>query len=416
MTISFPVTSLAFAFFHAADIVARVMAGESLADGHLKTVPAVARPQTQDMVYGALRRHGQGEALLAQLARNQPRPPITALLLVAFYRLEGRADTHTVVNQAVAAASAWEGGRYKGLVNGVLRNFLRQRAMLVAALPEAARCCHPAWWLTRLQHTYPDDWPRITDMGNQLPPMTLRVNLRRTTQDACAERLLAAGFPATPLGETGLLLDKPVAVEKLPGFADGDWSVQDWGAQRAAALLAPKAGSRVLDACAAPGGKTAHLLESFDGIRLVAEDIAPTRCQRLTDNLTRLGLSADIRVADARWMSAHDEATFDAILADVPCSASGVARRFPDIKWLRKESDIAHFAHTQGQILRTLWRRLSVGGKLLYATCSVFPPENEEQISRFLAKTPDAILTTEEHWLPDHRHDGFYYALLQKHA
>ncbi|MDR0234318.1 MAG: 16S rRNA (cytosine(967)-C(5))-methyltransferase RsmB, partial [Zoogloeaceae bacterium] len=234
---------------------------------------------------------------------------------------------------------------------------------------------------------------------------------------ACLERLREADIHAEPRGECGLLLKQPLAVERLPGFQEGKLSVQDLGAQRAAQILSPGKGARVLDACAAPGGKTAHLLEQGDDLLLVAQDIDPSRCQRIRENLTRLGLAAHVRVADAtRPLETDGKARFDAILADVPCSASGVARRFPDIKWLRREADIAHFAKTQARILLQLWHCLQENGKLLYATCSVFPQENEGQIRRFLKQTPNARLQHEEHWLPDTEHDGFYYALLQKHA
>jgi len=390
------------------------MAGQSLAEGFLREIPLIARPEAQDMVYGVLRRYGQGEALLAQLIRNTPRPEIMALLLLALYRLESRPDTaHTVVNQAVAAAGFLEGGYYKGLVNGVLRNFMRQREDLLTTLPEAARLWHPDWWLARLKVAYPTNWQDIVAAGNQPPPMALRVNPCRTTLETSLGRLREAGIHAEPRGACGLLLQQPVPVERLPGFQEGELSVQDLGAQRAAQILSPKAGARVLDACAAPGGKTAHLLEQGENLALVAQDIDPARCERIRENLARLGLAAEIRVADALLPGGKER--FDAILADLPCSASGVARRFPDVKWLRREADIARFARTQARILTQLWQCLSGEGKLLYATCSVFPQENENQIRRFLKQNPDAALRHEEHCVPDAEHDGFYYALLQKH-
>jgi len=413
-----PPDSLALAFRHAADSLVRVMAGQSLADGFLQNIPPAARPEAQDMVYGVLRRYGQGEALLAPLLRDTPRPGILALLLLALYRLESNPDkAHTVVNQAVMAAAFLEGGHYKNLTNGVLRHFLRRREELFAALPEAARLCHPDWWIARLKVAYPQSWREIVAAGNQPPPMALRVNLRRTSQETCLLRLQEANIHAEARGQCGLLLARPVPVERLPGFQEGELSVQDLGAQRAAQILLPEKGAKVLDACAAPGGKTAHLLEQGDNLLLVAQDIEPTRCQRIRENLARLGLEAEIRVADATRppSPAEREERFAAILADVPCSASGVARRFPDVKWLRRETDIARFAQTQARILAGLWPRLQTGGKLLYATCSLFPQENENQIRRFLKQNSDASLQYEEHLLPDAEHDGFYYALLQKH-
>ena len=412
---SLPPDSLAQAFLFATDALVRVMAGQSLADGLLQNIPQVARPEAQDMVYGTLRRYGEGEALLAPLLRNTPRPGIMALLLLAIYRLESRPEiAHTVVNQAVSAAAFLEGGHYKSLTNGVLRQFLRRREELFAALPEAARLCHPTWWVARLKVAYPESWQSIIAAGNQPPPMALRVNLRKTSQQACCERLQAAGIEVEARGKSGLLLQRPMPVDRLPGFREGELSVQDLGAQRAAEILAPEKGAKVLDACAAPGGKTAHLLEQGEDLSLVAEDIAPARCQRIRENLDRLGLSAQIRVADATRPPSDREEMFDAILADVPCSASGVTRRFPDSKWLRQETDIARFAGTQGKILTQLWTRLQSGGKLLYASCSVFREENQRQIKRFLKQNSNASLLHEEQLLPDAEHDGFYYALLHK--
>jgi 16S rRNA (cytosine967-C5)-methyltransferase len=265
-----------------------------------------------------------------------------------------------------------------------------------------------------LQLAWPKDWQRIAEAGNHPPPMALRVNLRKTTPAAYLAELEKAGIAARIEGETAILLTSPQAVERLPGFADGLVSVQDPGAQRAAALLDLVAGSRVLDACAAPGGKTAHLLERSD-LNLLALDLKPSRCRRIEENLLRLGLTANIKVADCikrdTWW---DKEPFDAILADVPCTASGVVRRNPDAKWLRREEDIASFAATQARILDSLWIVLRPGGKFLYATCSVFPAENSQQIARFLKRQPTARLSHQEQILPDAEHDGFFYALLEK--
>jgi 16S rRNA (cytosine967-C5)-methyltransferase len=275
-------------------------------------------------------------------------------------------------------------------------------------------CQHPRWWLARLRRAYRDDWNSIVAAGNAQPPMTLRINARCTTVADYLSRLEAAGLSARPAGRCGLVLQKPVPVDALPGFFDGLVSVQDAGAQRAAELLAPQPGARVLDACAAPGGKTAHLLETAD-LDLVALDIDAGRTRRIEENLQRLGLHAEVKVADCidiqRWW---DGRPFDAILADVPCSASGVVRRHPDIKRLRRESDIRRFAHTQAEILDVLWSVLKPGGTLLYATCSVFPEENSAQIDAFLVRQPGAVRLSEEQLLPQEDHDGFYYALLRK--
>lgn len=415
-----PLTSLAFSLLQAARIDAAVFAGQSLADGLLGRVDSVARPAVQDLVYGSLRAYGRGDFFLNRLlAKPLADEEIRALLLVAIYRLETRPDAeHTVVDQAVVAAGELAEGRFRGLVNGVLRNFLRQRETLSAALADdaVARAQHPDWWLANLQVAYPQDWPAIVAAGNEPPPMALRVNLRRCSRDEYQARLAVAGIPATPVGEAGLALAKPLPVERLPDFAEGLVSVQDPGAQLAADLLDPAAGSRVLDACAAPGGKTAHLLERAD-LDLLALDLKPSRCRRISENLERLGLVAEVRSADCAKVNAWwDGRPFDAVLADVPCTASGVVRRNPDAKWLRREADIASFAAAQSRILDALWQVVGTGGKLLYVTCSVFPAENGEQIDAFLARQPLARRRHQEQLLPTAEHDGFFYCLLEKHA
>ena len=403
-----------------------VRAGKSLSEALLVLAdePAVARSAAQDVAYGVLRRYGWGEFILGRLMSK----PLThaetqALLLGALYRLDTRPDSSPmVVDQAVAAAGELAGGVFKGVVNGVLRNFLRQRESLLLALAqdEEANYQYPRWWLSRLRRAYRDDWQSIVAAGNTPPPMTLRVNQRRSTLPDYLARLEVAGLSARPLmggkGLHGLILEKAVSVDSLPGFLEGVVSVQDAGAQRAAELLAPEAGARVLDACAAPGGKTAHLLEMAD-LDLLALDIDAGRTRRIEENLQRLNLQATVTVADCgdvrRWW---DGRPFDAILADVPCSASGVVRRHPDIKHLRCESDIRRFAHTQAALLDALWPLLKIGGKLLYATCSVFPEENSAQIDAFLVRQSGGCRVHEEQLLPQDENDGFYYALLQKLA
>ena len=413
-----PLDSLAFAMLNAARVDAAVLAGQSLADNLLGRVDPVARPAVQDLVYGSLRRYGRGEFLLGRLlTRPLEAPEVRCLLLVALYRLDTRPDAvHTVVDQAVAAAGELAEGRFRGLVNGVLRNYLRQQPELLAALAADALASsqHPDWWFQRLQSAYPECWREIVAAGNAPPPMALRVNLRRGSREAYLARLGAEGIGATPAGEAGLLLDKPLPVERLPGFGEGLVSVQDPAAQMAASLLDPAPGSRVLDACAAPGGKAAHLLERGD-IELLALDLKPSRCRRVAENLARLGLHAEIKAADcARLDSWWDGRPFDAVLADVPCTASGVVRRNPDAKWLRRETDVASFAATQARILDALWQVLRPGGKLLYSTCSLFPEENAGQITRFLAARPDARRDHEEQILPTADHDGFFYCRLEK--
>ncbi len=414
-----PADSLAYSLLLATRTVTAVIDGRNLPDAlaaHARE-PAATRAAVQDLAYGALRRFGRGDALLAgliprPLAQTEPR----ALLLCALYRLDTRPDsTHTVVDQAVEAAGQVANGAFRGLVNGVLRNYLRRRDELLAGLSsDEARYWHPDWWLARLRATYPDTWTEIAAAGNDQPPMALRVNRRRIGRDDYLARLAAAGIGAVPSGTAGILLERPQSVDALPGFFEGLASVQDPGAQRAAELLDLSDGQRVLDACAAPGGKAAHILELAD-VALTALEVDARRAERIGENLDRLGLDAEVRIADCRRVSKWwDRKPFDRILADVPCSASGVVRRHPDAKWLRREEDIAGFAATQRQILGALWPTLAPGGKLLYATCSVFPEENGQQVASFIASQAQAELLAEEQLLPQGDHDGFYYALLQK--
>ncbi len=415
-----PSNSLAYALRQAARIDAAVFAGQSLADNLLARVEAVARPAVQDLVYGSLRAYGRGDFFLARLLeRPLAVDEVRALLLVALYRLETRPEAvHTVVDQAVSAAGEIAHGKFRALVNGVLRSFLRQRVALEAALQAdpVARTQHPGWWLEELQAAWPEQWPAIVAAGNQAPPMALRVNRRRCSRADYQTQLAAAGIAASPFGVDGLTLAQAVPVDRLPGFFDGLVSVQDPGAQRAAELLAPAPGSRVLDACAAPGGKTAHLLERAD-LDLLALDLKPARCRRIEDGLGRLHLSAKVVAADCTQLDQWwDGFPFDAVLADVPCTASGVVRRNPDAKWLRRPEDIASFALTQSRILDALWQVLRPGGKLLYATCSVFPRENQRQIRGFLARQPAAGIIHEEQILPDAERDGFFYCLLEKRS
>lgn len=415
-----PPDSLALVLWHSASCVAQVMEGRSLAEGILEAVPVKIRPAVQDVVYGTLRRYGVGDAVLGALLRNPPLPHTRALLLSALYRLDTWTDApHTVVNQAVEAGGELDNGRYKGLVNGVLRNYLRQKDELLAQVDQdvAARYWHPEWLVEKLKAAYPQTWEDVVAINNRQPPMALRVNIRLGSPAEYLARLQAVGIEGELRGSAGILLERPVPVAQLPGFAEGLVSVQDLGAQRAAELLAPEPGSLVLDACAAPGGKTAHLLELAD-LELTALDVDPVRCRRIESNLERLQLKARVRCGDASLPRAWGKSpeAFDGILADVPCSATGVIRRHPDAKWLRQPQDILKFAGVQRRILERLWSALKPGGKLLYATCSVFPEENEQQVEKFLNRTPGASLCVEEKWVPQVEHDGFYYALLQKLA
>ncbi len=312
--------------------------------------------------------------------------------------------------------------RAKGLVNAVLRSFLRQRDTVVdrARRSDVGHYSFPAWWIAKLREQIPGYWEAILRVGNAHPPFTLRVNRRRCTVEEYLERLKGNGLIARQTGPSAVMLAQAVRVSELPGFAAGWASVQDAGAQLAAPLLDPRDGSRVLDACAAPGGKAAHLLELAD-VHLLALDCDGSRLGRVHDNLARLGLSATVIEGDAATPETWwDGRPFDRILADVPCSASGVVNRHPDVKWLRRETDLQVFAERQACLVDALWQTLARGGKFLYATCSVFREENQDQVERFLDRHQDALrlpvggLPADGALLPDHDHDGFFYALFQK--
>jgi 16S rRNA (cytosine967-C5)-methyltransferase len=384
------------------------------------------RAALQDLSYGTLRFYGQLRSILALLLHKPMLDQrIYYVLLVALYQLQySKAAHHAVVDHAVRSAQMLN-MKVSGLVNAILRNFLRSRDALLeqAAQNAEGKYSYPQWWIDELNAQYGERAAAILEAGNRHPPMTLRVNQRRNTAADYLMQLKQQDLPARLIAPDALQLDKPVPVDRLPGFSDGMVSVQDAGAQYAAGLLDVRDGMRVLDACAAPGGKTAHILELAD-VEMVAVDKDADRLQRVAENLQRLQLTAQLVVGDAAepdvWW---DGKPFDRILADAPCSASGVVRRHPDIKWLRRRTDIAGFAAQQLDILRALWRLLAQDGKLLYATCSVFHQENEQVVASFLAQQPDARRlpaalpdNIQGQLLPDDKHDGFFYALLQKIA
>jgi|APFre7841882724_1041349.scaffolds.fasta_scaffold00007_3 16S rRNA (cytosine967-C5)-methyltransferase len=405
----------------AAHAVAAVLGGASLSAAPVSTGRRSLDAAVQDLSYATLRDYGVGEALLARLVhRPISDAGVRALLLVALRELTtGRAADYAVVSQAVEAAERMGLARAKGLVNGVLRNYLRGRQALDRAVLESepARFRHPQWWIDRLRRDHPDRWQAILEAGNGHPPMTLRVNVRRTSVAAYAARLVETGVAARPVGPTALRLDHARPVADLPGFADGEVSVQDAAAQRAAGLLDLEPGQRVLDACAAPGGKAAHILESAD-VELLALDADPARSARIAAGFARLGLRGEVRTADAgEPASWHDGRPFQRILLDAPCTASGVVRRHPDIKWLRRDADVAAFARQQDRLADALWQVLAPDGRMLYATCSVFREENADRIDAFRARHADATalpVAGGAECLPDEEHDGFFYALLAK--
>lgn len=379
------------------------------------------RAAVMDYAFGVLRHLGLLDFLLTRLLQRPLRDDeLRFLLYIGLYELySGSTPDYAAVNETVAAAPT----RARPLVNAVLRNFQRQRETLLAQAQTdpVAHWNHPAWWIERLKAEYPQAWQVILAASNTHPPMTLRVNRRRTTLEDYQRRLAEAEMEAAQTGEWALTLKRPVPVSELPGFAEGLVSVQDLGAQYAAGLLDCRDGMRVLDACAAPGGKTAHLLEQHD-LKLTALDLDPLRLARVHDNLARLGLAARILAGDAgqpaQWWDGH---SFDRILLDAPCTASGVVRRHPDARWLKRAADTTALARRQGELLEALWPLLKPGGKLLYATCSLFRAENRDVVAAFLDHHPEAA---EEplrlpgmrrgQLLPDDHHDGFFYARLVK--
>jgi len=384
------------------------------------------RAALQDLSYGTLRFYGQLQAVLDMLLHKPLKDErVRFLLLTALYQLQySKSAQHAVVDHAVRAAQSLN-PKTGGLVNAILRNFLRNQTTLLsqAAQHPEGKYSYPQWWIDEMNAQYGERSAALLDTGNRHPPMTLRVNQRRNSSVEYGALLAQQGLTAVAIEPDALQLKKPVSVDKLPSFFDGMVSVQDAGAQYAAHFLDVHDGMRVLDACAAPGGKTAHILE-LAMVEMLALDKDATRLQRVAENLQRLGLTARLEVGDAadpeKWW---DGKVFQRILADVPCSASGVVRRHPDIKWLRRRKDIEQFAAQQLIILSALWQLLEQDGKLLYATCSVFQQENEQIIKVFLARHSEAcrlqvILPEDKEGklLPNDEHDGFFYALLQKKA
>jgi 16S rRNA (cytosine967-C5)-methyltransferase len=385
----------------------------------------------QDICFGVFRHLGLLRSLLATLATRALKDrDVAALLLVALYQLQfTQAAPHAVVDHAVRACTRLRKASAKALVNALLRNFLRHPEALLsqARRTEEGRWSYPQWWIDEVRRAYPGRHGAILEAGITHPPMTLRVNLRLIRCEDYLALLHGAGIGAEQVGRSALLLAKPMRVDQLPGFSQGLVSVQDLSAQYAAGLLDLAAGQRVLDACAAPGGKTGHILESAN-VNLIAIDRDASRLMRVRETLERLRLRAELVCADAADPSNWWDGTqFQRILLDAPCTASGIVRRHPDIKWLRRPQDGPALATQQRQLLEALWHMLATGGKLLYATCSVFPAENQLQIAAFLQSHPEAKLlplsdipdgpeigNIKGQILPDSRHDGFFYSLLQR--
>ena len=425
----------------AASVLAAVRQGESTTPALARLEPGL-RPAAQALAFQALRNLGRAEALRRLLAQRAPPPVADALLCtalaLAWNQQDAPYEAFTLVDQTVEAAKRDPAARGQAnFINACLRRFLRERDALLTTSDRdpVAHWNHPRWWIERVQADHPEHWEEILRANNSQAPMTLRVFDRKVARDEYLQTLAAAQMPASPVGRYGVLLHRPRPVHEIPGFDEGLVSVQDAAAQLAAPLLLDGLGRkdrplRVLDACAAPGGKTAHLLEISDAA-VTALDLDPVRCERIRDTLRRIGLQAQVVVADAAQPSAWwDGVPFDAILLDAPCTASGIVRRHPDVRWLRRESDIAQLAAQQARLLDALWPLLAVGGRMLFCTCSVFRAEGEVQMQTFVAHNKDAVLQPAPgHFLPqsaakgngvpdnpDSDHDGFFYALLEKRS
>ncbi|MDT3678737.1 MAG: 16S rRNA (cytosine(967)-C(5))-methyltransferase RsmB [Burkholderiaceae bacterium] len=460
----------------AARAIEALVAGRSLpealdealaAESSSEPLPVASHAAIRDLAYRSCRELGLVRELARGLNAREPAPALAALQWVALAQLveSVRADA-VLVDQAVRAAHALPGGApVAGFLNATLRRFVRERdeRLQAARSKPEARWNHPDWWIDRLRRAWPERWQQILEVGNGAPPMTLRVNRRQTSATEYLSRLHEQGIAARCLGDQAIVLDAAVPVGTLPGWHDGVVTVQDAAAQLAALFLAPRDGERLLDACAAPGGKATHLLELAD-VELTALDIDVARLRSVRENLERLGFAGGdagkrgaavaSRAANAnpatdpaplfaptrppiliagdaaRPSDWWDGRPFDRILVDAPCTASGIVRRHPDVRWLRRRSDLATLPRRQSEILQTLWSVLGTGGKLLYTTCSVFPEEGEGVITRFLEKhrdasrlplqwrfdgrTPEPVATLLPVATATRDHDGFFFALLEK--
>jgi len=383
--------------------------------------------QIKDLVFGTLRSYGKTKFVINKLVK---RPPpnllISTLLHVALFQLiSNRSNSYTVVDQAVSASNSVN-KKYTAFINGVLRNFLRERVIILdeAEKNEEAKYSYPIWWINQIKKEYPKSWENILDMGNSHPALIIRVNIKKVSINKYIKRLEEHKIEHKLLGNEAILIKKPMPVDSLPGFNEGEVSIQDYGAQLATRLLDLKKNHNVLDACAAPGGKACHMIE-IEEIKLTAVEADKKRVERINENIKRLGhtfkvINSEIKADNAWW----DKNLFDRILLDVPCSASGIVRRHIDIKWLRRRSDLAYFHEKQFELLRTSWEMLKPLGKLLYVTCSLFEMENRLVVDRFLKdektaveikiKFPKNVNVDDNQLLPSLFHDGLFYVLFQK--
>ena len=422
-------------------MLARVLAGESL-DAALPGSDARLsdprdRAQVRAIAYAALRRPFRYRELAARLlARGRPKPVLEAAIVAGLAQIEDElGPVHAIVDGSVGALAALGDARLVPVANAVLRRFLRERAALLAVLPDddTQRFQHPRWLIDALRRDWPDDWAAILAANDAPAPLWLRVNRRRATRAAVLAELSAAGIGAAadPVLPDAIRVDDRVVPQALPAFVEGRVSVQDASAQWIVELLDLAPGHRVLDACAAPGGKTCHIAEREPGLAaLVALDIDPARVARIDAALARVGRVATTRAADAtRVETWWDDVPFDRILIDAPCTGTGVIRRHPDIRLLRRPGDVPALAARQDALLDALWRLLAPGGRLVYATCSVLAAENADRVQAFLARTPDAVALDvvpedfgrrvavgRQRFPGDRGGDGFYAAVLGRHA
>lgn len=388
----------------------------------------------QSLLHTAVRHRAKVDLVTTKLINKAPTPAVAALLEIAIALLiHGQDKAFTVVNQTVAAAkSNSETARASGFINAILRNYLRNQSAFKVAFSKNlnARFNAPGWWISKIRKAYPNHWESLLEVQTKHPPLTLRVNRRKISTSEYVELAQNIGVNAKAIGPWAVIIDPPCPVQKIPGFSDGLVSVQDAGSQLVTDILKVTNGSKILDACAAPGGKTAQLLETCD-VDVTAVEIDPSRAPKINETLSRLGLNATVKVgsaADIDFLKGLGQ--FDGIVLDAPCTASGIVRRHPDIPWSRRPEDIEQLAQTQAKILDTIWQILPKGKDLLYVVCSIFPEEGPWQIQAFLDRHKDAelkpnpfnnegmlrLIPTEKEALDTLPliHDGFFYALLSK--
>lgn len=427
-----PHDSLAYELLVATRVLEQVLSGTSLPIALNNCFSALPLAQNtkgavQQITYLTLRHLGIAKHIAKQLIVHSPKPTwINTFLYIAFTLLTTKDDNnrlayphHTLIHQAVQAiSSSYEAKHARGFVNALLRRLQREEKSLLETKNNLeAKWNYPLWWIKQVQQYYPNDWESILTIGNQPPPLTLRVNIQKISPTDYVKELEKLQIPAQIIGPYAVKLQNAVSVDEIFGFKEGLVSVQDAAAQLAAPLLPLKDGMRVLDACAAPGGKTSHLLER-NNLDLVALDISQERLVRIQENLDRLNLVAQTKQGDATKQDWWDKKSFDCILADVPCTASGIVRRHPDIRWLRRPEDSHTLSQLSQQILDNLWGMLASGGYFLFCTCSIWPQESSEQAKAFI-KRHDAIpLVAYGQLIPTVNDkidlDGLFYALFQK--